>query len=71
MKITVDNWKAVERAIREIAVQDTEYDSDGEITTIILKSSDRYELTRDVLQQLMKLGLIDVKLGRRIDPNAR
>lgn len=71
MKITVDNWKEVERAVRAGGVKDTIYDADGVITTIVLKSGDRYELTIDVLQQLSKLGLIDVKLGRLVDPNAR
>ena len=71
MKITVDNWMEVERAVREGGVQETVYDSDGLLTTIILKGGERYELTPEVLQQLMKLGLVDVKLGRRVDPSTR
>ena len=71
MKITVDNWKNAEQAIRTVGVKDTIYEPYGVITTIILKSGDRYELTRDVLQHLMNLGLIDVKLGRRVDPTTR
>ena len=71
MKITVDNWKEVERAVREGGLQETVYDSDGLLTTIILKGGEQYELTLDVVQQLMELGLIDVKLGRRINPRIR
>jgi hypothetical protein len=71
VKITVDNWKDVEQAIRELGVQDSIYDSDGIIQTIILKSGDRYKLTKDIFQQLLKSSLIDVKLGRRVDPNIR
>jgi hypothetical protein len=71
VKITMENWKSVERAVREGGVQDTSYDSDGRLTTIILKSGECYELTMDVLQQLIEAGLIDVKLGRRVNPNAQ
>ena len=71
MKITSDNWKDAERAIREIGVQDTIYDPEGVIQTIILKTGKRYELTMDVIQQLMKSGLIDFKVGRRVDLNVR
>jgi len=71
VKITVDNWKEVERAVREGGLQETVYDSDGLLTTVILKGGEQYELTLDVVQQLTELGLIDVKLGRRINPRIR
>jgi hypothetical protein len=68
MKVTLENWKEVERDLKASGIQDAIHDSDGYLRTIISKSGIRYELSPDVIKQLVDSGVVNVKLGRRI-PN--
>ena len=66
MKITVENWKDAERDLKESGIQEVVYDEKGFVQTIISKSGMRYELSPDIMKQLVKSGAVEVKLGRRV-----
>ena len=65
MEVTVDNWKSVERDLKEFGVQDVVYDEEGIPKTIVSTSGTSYELSHDTIKNLIKSGLVEVKLGRR------
>ena len=65
MKITLENWKEVERDLRESGIQDATYDERGFIQTVMTKRGIRYEFSPNVIKQLVKSGAMEVKLGRR------
>jgi hypothetical protein len=67
MKVSVENWKDVERKIREAGIEEAIYDSNGVTQTIVLKNGERYDFTMELFKQLQSKGLIAVKLGRRIE----
>jgi hypothetical protein len=67
MKVSVENWKDVERKIREAGIEEAIYDSNGVTQTIVLKNGERYDFTMELFKQLQSEGLIAVKLGRRIE----
>ncbi len=67
MKVSVENWKDVERKIREAGIEEAIYDSDGVARTIVLKNGERYEFTMELFKQLESKGLITVKIGKRVE----
>lgn len=69
LKVTVENWKDIERKIRKAGIENAIYDSAGVLQTIVLKSGDRYEFTMEVIKQLQNAGLIVAKRGIRVEPN--
>ena len=71
MKITVENWKSVERIIRDSGIQDAMYDAEGILRTVVTKKGERFEFTFDVVEELRKAGLIEVRLGRPVGPMSR
>jgi len=70
LKVTVENWKDVEKKIRETGIEESIHDSAGVVRTVVLKNGERYEFTMEVWKQLQTAGLITVKLGRRIEPKS-
>ena len=68
MKVSVENWKDVERKIREAGIEEAIYDTNGVAQTIVLKNGERYEFTMELFKQLESKGLITVKLGKRAEP---
>jgi hypothetical protein len=67
MKVSVENWKDVERKIREAGIKEAIYDSSEVLQTVVLKNGERYEFTMELFKQLQSQGLITLKLGRRIE----
>ena len=67
MKVSVANWKDVDRKIREVGIKEAIYDSSDVLQTIVLQNGERYEFTMEVVKQLQSQGLITVTLGRRIE----
>ena len=67
MKLSVANWKDVERKLREVGIKEAIYDSSDVLQTVVLKNGERYEFTMESIKQLQSQGLITVKLGRRIE----
>ena len=67
MKVSVANWKDVDRKIREVGIKEAIYDSSDVLQTIVLENGERYEFTMEVFKQLQSQGLITVTLGRRIE----
>ncbi|MGA9118530.1 MAG: hypothetical protein WB699_04125 [Bacteroidota bacterium] len=65
MNITVENWKDIEREIKESGVQETIYDERGYLKTIISKNGTRYDLPVEVIAQLVDSGAVKFTLGRR------
>ena len=65
MNITVENWKNIEREIKESGVQETIYDERGYLKTIISKNGTRYDLPVEVIAQLVDSGAVKFALGRR------
>ncbi len=67
MKVSVENWKDVERKIREVGIEEAIYDSNNVLQTTVLKNGERYEFTMELFKELQSKGLITVKLGRRVE----
>ncbi len=67
MKVSVENWKDVERKIREVGIEEAKYDSNDVLQTTVLKNGEQYEFTMELFKELQSKGLITVKLGRRIE----
>ena len=67
MNVTPENWKEVERKIRDVGIKESIYNSNDELTTIITKDGERYEVSKELFLQLQRLGLIEFKIGRRIN----
>jgi hypothetical protein len=65
LKVTVDNWSFVQERIRQFGIKDTTYDSNGALQIIISNNNERFEFSRDTLEQFQKAGL--TKLGIRIE----
>lgn len=65
MNITVENWKDIEREIKESGVQETIYDERGYLKTIISKNGTRYDLPVEVIAELVDSGAVKFTLGRR------
>ncbi len=55
----------MQERIRQFGIKDTTYDSNGALQIIILKNDERFEFSRDALEQFQKSGL--TKLGIRIE----
>ena len=66
MRITVENWKDVEREIKQSGIQDATYDEKGFLMAILTKRGVSYEVSPDVLLQLVESGLLEVNIGRRV-----
>jgi hypothetical protein len=67
MKVSVENWKDVERKIREVGIEESKYDSNDVLQTTVLKNGERYEFIMELFKELQSKGLITFKLGRRIE----
>jgi hypothetical protein len=68
LKVTIENWKAVERKIRNAGIDKVEYDPKGVLQTIVTKQGGHYDFSREIIRQLQNAGLIEVKLGHRVQP---
>lgn len=66
MKVTIESWKDVECDLRRTGVKDALYDEEGDISEIISRSGERYELSREVLKQLMESGMVEFKPGQKV-----
>ena len=65
MKVTLENWKEVDRAIREIGIKEGIYDARDELKTIITKDGEHYEVSKELFLQLQKTGMIEIRRGVR------
>jgi hypothetical protein len=68
MKVTLENWKDAERDLKQTGIQDVVYDQNSNLQIITSKSGMRYELSSDIITQLVKSGLLAIKLGLRVRP---
>ena len=66
MRITLESWKDAERDLREFGIRDAVYDENGFVQTITSNSGMNYELSPDIIKQLVASGTMEVKLGRRV-----
>ena len=65
MTITPENWKEIEREIKESGIEETIYDEKGYLKTIVAKNGKRYDLPIDTICQLVDSGAVKFQPGRR------
>ena len=66
MKITLENLPYVQKKAREVGIENAEYNSKGELQTVVTKDGERFEFSAEAFEQFKNSGLL--KLGRGIAP---
>ena len=67
MRVTTENWKQVERDLKESGVKAVDYDEQGFVQTVTSGRGVSYELSPDIVKQLVESGVVAVELGRMED----
>ena len=65
MKITPHNWNIVRRTLLEIGIDHVERDADGTVRVIVTNDEQRFEVSKESLEELKLAGI--VKRGIKID----
>ncbi len=63
MKITIENWPYVQKKASEVGIENTEYNSRGELQAIVTKEGERFEFSAEAFEQFRNAGLL--RLGHR------
>ena len=66
IKITLKNWKSVERDLRRSGIDKADYDSYGFIQSLVSRAGKKYEFSEGVVEKLISSGLIQPRIGRKI-----
>lgn len=66
MKVTVENWPAVQKKVLEFGIQHVEYNDRGELQFFVTNDGEKYEFPPEAFEQFKKAGLL--KIGKRIPP---
>jgi hypothetical protein len=67
LKITLENWPYVQKKAREVGIESTEYNANGELQTIVTKDGERFEFSAEAFEQFKNAGLLRLGRGLRHD----